>query len=117
MIPVMLTHMNRGRISLNTLVKVCSENPAKIFGLYPRKGGIRIGSDADLVVVDLKQKRKLEAAKFYTKARDVALLYDGFETEGVPILTLVNGVEVMRDGEIVGKPGIGKLEKPSPAEN
>ncbi len=115
MMPVMFTHVNQGRISLGTLVRVCSENPARIFGLYPRKGVLAIGSDADIVAVDLSQKRKLKASEFYTKAKDVSLLYDGFEAKGIPTLTIVNGLEVMRDGEITGRPGTGKLEKPSVA--
>ena len=113
MMPVMFTHVNQGRMSLSTLVRVCSENPARIFGLYPRKGVLAIGSDADIVAIDLNKRKKLKASEFYTKAKDVALLYDGFEAKGIPTLTVVNGIEVMRDGEITGSPGTGKLEKPS----
>ena len=113
MVPVMLTHANRGRISLERLVKVLSENVAKIFGISPRKGALTVGADADIVVVDLHQRRKLKAEEFYTKAKEVALLYDGFEVQGVPVMTIVNGVEVMRNGAVVGKPGTGSFVKPS----
>lgn len=112
MIPVMLTHVKRGVMSLHELVKVLSENVAKIFGLYPRKGILRVGSDADIVVVDLKKRKKLRAQEFYTKAKDVALLYDGVEVEGMPIQTIVNGLEVMKDGAVLGKPGTGKFVRP-----
>jgi dihydroorotase-like cyclic amidohydrolase len=71
-----------------------------------------VGADADIVVVNMKARKKLDAQKFYTKAKDVALLYDGFEVCGFPILTIVNGVEVMRDGEITGKPGTGQFVRP-----
>ncbi len=111
-LPVMLTHVNRGLISLQRLVEVVSENVAKIFGLYPKKGSLQIGSDADLVIVDLKKRKKLKAEEFYTKAKEIALVYNGVEVEGVPIATLVNGVEVMRDGQVVAKPGTGKFVKP-----
>lgn len=111
-LPTMLTHVNRGMISLQRLVKVVSENVAKIFGVYPKKGTLQIGSDADLVIVDLKKRKKLKAEEFYTKAKEIALVYDGLEVEGVPTATLVNGVEVMRDGEIVAKPGEGTFVKP-----
>lgn len=107
--PVMLTHFNRGLITLERLVKVLSEDVAKIFSLAPRKGSLAVGSDADIVVVDLKKKKKLKSQEFYTKAKEISLLYDGFEVQGVPVLTLVNGVEVMRDGEVTGKPGTGRF--------
>lgn len=111
--PVMLTHMNKGLISLERLVKVLSENVARIFGLYPRKGTLSIGADADIIVVDPKRKKRLNRQEFYTKAKEAALLYDGFEVQGVPVLTLVNGMEVMRDGEVLGKMGTGQFVKPS----
>jgi len=112
-LPVMLTHVNRGLISLQTLVRVVSENAAKIFGVYPRKGILQVGSDADLVIVDLKKRKKLRADEFYTKAKEIALVYNGVEVEGIPIATLVNGVEVMRDGQVTGKPGTGTFLKPN----
>ena len=111
-LPVMLTHVNRGQISLQTLVRIVSENVAKIFGIYPRKGTIQVGSDADLVVVDMKKRKKLNLNEFYTKAKEIALVYDGVEVEGMPVATLVNGVEVMRDGQVTGKPGTGTFLKP-----
>ena len=112
-LPVMLTHVNRGLISLQTLVRVISGNVAKIFGLYPRKGILRVGSDADLVIVDLKKKKTLKLEEFYTKAKEIALVYNGVQVEGMPISTFVNGVEVMRDGEIIGKPTTGKFVRPN----
>jgi dihydroorotase-like cyclic amidohydrolase len=107
--PVMLTHVNRGSITLQRLVKVLSENVAKIFNLYPTKGALTIGADADLIVVDMKKKKKLKPREFYTKAKDMPSLYDDFEVVGMPDVALVNGVEVMRDGEILGEPGTGRF--------
>jgi dihydroorotase-like cyclic amidohydrolase len=112
MLPIMLTHVNHGLISIGGLVRVMSENVARIFGLYPRKGKVRIGADADFVVVDLKKRKKLKAEEFYTKAKDIARVYDGVEVEGLPVATYVNGVEVMSDGEVSGKPGTGKFVRP-----
>ena len=111
MLPVMLTHVNRGLMTLQDLIKVLSENVAKIFGLYPRKGVLQIGADADIVVVDLKRKKKLNIQDFYTKAKDVSLIYDGFEVRGIPVLNMVRGVKVMKDGEVIGKPGTGQFVK------
>jgi allantoinase len=112
MLPVMLTHVRHGLISLESLVRVMSENVARIFGLYPKKGNVQVGADADLVVVDLKRKKKLRAEEFYTKAKDIALVYDGVNVEGLPVATYVNGVEVMSNGEVSGKPGTGRFVKP-----
>jgi dihydroorotase-like cyclic amidohydrolase len=112
-LPLMLTHVNRGLISLQTLTKVASKNVAKIFDLYPRKGTLQVGSDADLVIIDPKKKEKLSAEKFYTKAKEIALIYNGIEVEGMPVATLVNGVEVMREGQVMGKPGTGKFSPPN----
>ena len=112
--PVMLTHVNKGLISLQRLVKVLSENIAKIFKIYPRKGTLAIGSDADLIVVDMNKKKKLNAREFYAKVKDVPSLYDAFEVVGMPVQTFVNGVEVMRDGEILGEPGTGRFVTANP---
>jgi allantoinase len=111
-LPVMLTHVNEGRISLQTLVRLVSENVARIFGLYPKKGVIRVGSDADLVIVNSKNRKKLRADEFYTKAKAIALVYNGVEVRGTPVAAFVNGVEVMREGEVVGKPGTGRFVAP-----
>ncbi len=69
MLPVMLSEgVNKGRISLPRLVEVCYENPAKAFGLYPKKGLLRVGSDADLVLVDLKKKQKIDKSMLFSTA-------------------------------------------------
>jgi dihydropyrimidinase/allantoinase len=107
--PVMLTHVSKGLITLEKLTKVLSENVAKIFNLYPRKGVLTTGADADLIVVDMKKKKKLKSEEFYTKAKDMPSIYDDFEVLGMPVLTMVNGVEVMKDGEVLGEPGTGRF--------
>jgi allantoinase len=107
--PVMLTHVSKGLITLEKLVQVLSENAAKIFNLYPRKGVLTTGADADLIVVDMKKKKKLKSEEFYTKTKDMPSIYDNFEVLGMPVLTMVNGVEVMRDGEVLGEPGTGRF--------
>jgi len=108
MLPVMLDRgVNAGRISLERLVEVCCENPAKIFGLYPLKGTIQVGSDADIVIVDLNRKQKIEIAKMHDVYSYCA--YDGWQIKGWPILTMVRGQIVMQDGEIVGQSGYGRF--------
>jgi len=112
-LPVMLSEgVNKNRISLEKLVEVCCEKPAKIFGRYPRKGTISVGSDADMVIVDLTKKVT------YTPKMSPSIatwsIYDGWEFKGWPVCTILRGRVVAEEGKIVAEPGIGKylfLEK------
>ena len=105
-IPLMLTYgVQKKRISMRTFLKVTSENPARRLGLYPRKGVIAVGSDADLMVVNLRKKTKIKAEKMHTKCEFTP--YEGWEVVGMPYLTLVRGKVVMEGGEITSKPGSG----------
>jgi allantoinase len=106
-LPLLLTEVHRGRLNLPTLVRLTSENVARLYGLYPRKGVIRVGSDADLTLVDPVLRRTIDRSKMITKARDTARLFDGRETVGAPVMTLVRGRVVMRRGEITVEPGYG----------
>lgn len=106
MLPLMLTMVNKGHISLSTLVKVLSENPSRIFGFRDR-GRIKEGFYADLVVVDLKREWTIDSTEFYSKAKFSP--FDGWRVKGKPMKTFVNGVLVADEGEIVAKPGSGKI--------
>lgn len=107
MLPMMLSEgVNKGRISLERLAKICSYNPARIFGLFPRKGTIAVGSDADLTIIDL-HKRLRVTPEILHSASDFTL-FDGWTFEGWPTLTMVRGNVVMENGDIIGKPGVGK---------
>jgi allantoinase len=106
-IPLMLTQVNRGSISLEKLVELYSGNPAKTLGIYPKKGALLIGSDADITVVDLAKEEVIKRDKLYTKSK--MTMFEGFKVKGIPIATFVRGELVMQDHEIVGKPGHGKF--------
>ncbi|KUO42203.1 MAG: hypothetical protein APU95_05420 [Hadesarchaea archaeon YNP_N21] len=107
LLPVMLSEgVNKGRISMEKLVEVCCHNPAKVLGIHPQKGTIAVGSDADLVIVDLDESRRVKVENLHT-ASDFTP-YEGRELKGWPVLTMVGGNIVMEDGEITGKPGVGK---------
>jgi dihydroorotase (multifunctional complex type) len=106
-LPLMLTNVNKGNLSLHDLVRVTSENPAKIFGLYPRKGTIQIGSDADLTIVDMEKEKKFTKKMVQSKAGWT--LFDGDIFKGWPVQTIVRGKTVMKDGEITGRPGQGEF--------
>jgi dihydropyrimidinase len=95
----------KGRIDLNRFVALTSTNHAKTYGLYPRKGTIAIGSDADIVIWD--PERTLAITHDLLKDGSDYTPYEGLEVTGWPVLTMVRGRTVMRDGELVGAKGHG----------
>jgi dihydroorotase (multifunctional complex type) len=105
-----LNEVNRGRLTLEELVRLTSYNPARIFGLYPKKGTIQIGSDADLVVVDMEREETIRNETTYTKVGWTP--YHGRHVKGVPILTMVRGKVVMENGAVIGKAGDGEFATP-----
>jgi len=112
-LPLLLTHgVHKGKITLQQLVKVTSENPAKIFDIFPKKGIIQAGSDADLVIIDIKQEAKIEEEKLYTRGA-YAVPYLGWEINGMPIRTIIRGTTVMENGEITGKQEYCVLVRPN----
>jgi dihydroorotase (multifunctional complex type) len=111
-VPLMLTAVHRGRLAVRQLVRLVSENPARLFGLWPRKGSLTVGADADVVIVDLRAERVHDHRTLYTKSRETALMYDGFRMHGLPTMTLVRGRVVMRDGKVPDVAGWGQWVKP-----
>jgi dihydroorotase (multifunctional complex type) len=105
-----LTEVNSGRLTLDRLVRIAAYNPARLFGVYPRKGIIQVGSDADLVLVDLEKEETIENKTTYTKVGWTP--YHGRRVKGVPVMTLVRGKVVMENGNVIGKPGYGTLIPP-----
>ncbi len=95
--------VNRGRISLVRLVQVLCENPARIFGLYPRKGTIAVGSDADLVVFDPTRAFTIRAENQHSNAGYT--LYEGHSVLGWPELSFQRGQVLLQEGHVVGAPG------------
>jgi dihydroorotase len=91
-----------GRMTLQDYVRVVSEGPARTWGLYPRKGAIAVGSDADLTVVDMERTGVIEAARMHGKNNHNP--YEGRRTTAEPVGTIVRGQVIMRDGELVGAP-------------
>ena len=101
-----------GRISLARFVELTSANPARLFGLYPRKGTIAVGSDADLVILDPELSRTIDGSSMQSNA-DYSV-YDGREVHGWPRFTVSRGDVVLADGEIVAEPGRGQLLRQGP---
>jgi dihydropyrimidinase len=95
-----------GRISLNRMVELLATNPAKLFGLYPRKGTIAVGSDADLVIFDPEQRVTITAEGQHSRID--YNLYEGTEVVGTPETVLLRGNVLVEDGELVASRGIGR---------
>jgi len=112
-LPIMLTEVSRGRISISDYVRIASVNPAKVWRLYPRKGTIRLGSDADIVVVDLAAVAKIDQEKLHSKSKVSA--WHGRDVKGLPIYTLVRGKVIVANGELVGERGWGRYVSQTPA--
>jgi dihydropyrimidinase len=112
-INLLYTHgVKRGRLDLQTFVAVASTNAAKLFGLFPRKGAIAVGSDADFVIYDPDYRGKL-SVKTQTQAVDYNA-FEGWEIEGRPSVVTVRGEVAVRDGKFVGTIGRGRLLEREP---
>ena len=107
-LPIILSEgVNKDRISLDKLIKLTSVNAAKIFGMYPKKGSLEKGSDADITLIDLKKEMKVTSDLF--GGFSDYLVYEGWNLRGWPVKTIVRGELVAEDFEVIGKPGFGKL--------
>lgn len=111
MLPLLLTQINEGHLTIGDLVRVTSKRPAEVFNLKA-KGSVGQGFSADLVVVDLKQEYKIDASRFYSKAKHSP--FDGWKVKGKPVKTFVNGRLVMDECEVVTKPGTGQIVRVEP---
>ncbi len=110
MIPVVFSEgVRRGPLTLNQFVKLTSTNSARLFGLYPEKGTIGVGADADLMVLD--PDRQVTVRKEVLHQNVDHTPYEGFSVTGWPVVTISRGDVVFENGEIVGKPGRGRFIK------
>jgi D-hydantoinase len=104
---LMLNAVNKGKTTLNKVVEIMSENPAKLYGLYPRKGVIQVGADADIVILDMAKTEVISNDSIVSKCGWTP--FDGMEIKGVPATVMVRGNIVVQEGKIIGKPGYGKF--------
>ena len=102
-----------GRLSIEQAVRLISTNGARRFGIYPHKGVIAVGADADLVIYDPDQTTTIREEMLFSRARACDKLYEGRTFRGRICRTLVNGRAVFVDGQIVGEPGWGKFVRPN----
>ena len=89
----------KGKMSINKAVELISTNGAKRFGIYPNKGHIGVGADADLVIFDPEQTTSIHRDMLFSQARDCDKLYEGMTFQGKVLETLVHGKTIFKDGE------------------
>jgi dihydropyrimidinase len=102
-----------GRISLNRFVELCSTTPAKMFGLFPRKGTIAVGSDADIVIFDPKKKQTLGVKSLHMRVDYNP--YEGTVVEGAPSAVISQGAVIIEGDKFVGRKGAGRFIKRGPS--
>lgn len=107
LLPVMMTDgLNKGRINIEQLVKLCSENAARAFGIYPQKGVLSSGSDADIIIVDPNKEWVMTAEA--NKSALESFAFEGYKVKGRVLKTFVRGELVAKDGELVAKTSHGR---------
>ena len=107
-LPILISEgVNRDRISLDQLIRLTSMNAAKIFGMYPKKGSLEKGSDADITLIDMKKEKKVTSELF--GGFSDYIVYEGWNLKGWPVKTIVRGELVSDDFQVIGKPGYGKF--------
>jgi dihydroorotase (multifunctional complex type) len=104
---MLLDAVAQGKLTLERLVQAYSETPARLLGLYPRKGAIRAGADADIVLVDTEQEHVLKNENIVSKAGWTP--YDGRRVKGRPVMTFLRGTTVAEKGEVVAEAGGGRF--------
>lgn len=110
-LPLLLDQVARGRLSLETLIRLTAEQPARHYGLYPQKGTIVVGADADLTLVDLDRQDEVRGAELESKTQQTP--FEGMILRGWPTLTVVSGRVVMRDRRIVSDSPCGTFVRPA----
>ena len=111
LVPTMLNAGLTERFPLERAVEVMTANPAKLFGIYPRKGTVSPGSDADLVLIDPQSGFTVDSARFLSRSGGSGKAYDGMDLTGRVITTLSRGRTVFTDGKVIGDSG-GKFVSP-----
>jgi dihydroorotase len=110
-IPIMLSEaVHKRGMSLNQFVKICSENPAKVWGIWPRKGSLNVGADADLTIIDLAREWTIDEAKLHSKNNVTP--WHGWSGRGKPVTTVVRGHVMVRDEKFVAERPAGRLIRP-----
>lgn len=111
-LPLMMTAVRDGKISMHRMVELLSTNPSRIFGLAPRKGTICPGADADFVLLNPEESFEIRASEMFTQARDVAKVFEGKRVYGKIKKTFLRGEVIFDEGKILAEPGFGQWVVP-----
>lgn len=106
MLSVILNDVAQRKMTLTTAIRLLCENPARVIGHYPNKGAIEVGTDADLVVVDLNKDVHPRDEDTFTKCGWTP--YHGWTLKGGPVMTMLRGQVIAENGNVTGKPGYGR---------
>ncbi len=112
-VPLMLSEVSRGHLSISEYVRAAAINPAKVWRLYPKKGTICVGSDADVTIVDLDAAFEIDQDKLHSKHKISA--WHEWSGRGAPLYTVVRGRVVVENGKLVGEAGWGEYIQQTPA--
>jgi dihydroorotase-like cyclic amidohydrolase len=110
--PLMLSAAHAGRLPIHQMVGLLGARAARIYGLYPRKGALLPGSDADMVIYDPTPEATIDTTTWHSRSRGSARIFHGLRYRGQVLRTLVRGCTVYQQGKIVGPRGWGKLVRP-----
>jgi allantoinase len=112
-LPLIMTEAKKGRISLERAVELLCVNPAKLFNIFPQKGTISVGADADLAIIDLNRERVFHREESYSQAKELMKVYEGWKLGCTVDYTIVRGRVVMENGVVdESAAGWGKFVKP-----
>jgi dihydroorotase len=106
-VPMMLNAVSEGKLTLNTIAKLAAEAPARRFGIYPRKGTIQVGADADFTIADMKREVLFTKSDMLTRSGYTS--WEGMKAKGAAAYSIVRGSIVAKDGKLEGKPGYGQF--------
>ena len=106
-VPLMLDRVAKGEITMERFVEAASARQAQVFGLYPLKRALSVGSHSDIFNVDMSKSTSVSASRFKSKAKYTP--FEGWTMRGAPTMTMVGGRVVAKNGEVVGKPGWGTI--------
>lgn len=104
-VPMMLNAVHNGKLTLSKIATLAAERPARLYGQYPKKGVIQVGSDADFTIVDMNAEIVFRKEDMLSKAGHTS--WEGMKAKGVPQHTIVRGQSVMEHGRVIGSPGYG----------
>jgi len=111
-VPFTMTHALSGKFSIEEAVRLISTRPAQLFNLFPRKGALWPGGDADITIYDPEGDHVIHRQDWQTRVSESNRLYDGWTARGQVYATIVNGKVVYCAGRFFGEPGDGKLIRP-----